>query len=76
MRKLTALIISLLITTCCFCQSKQFELGDQVPQFNLPDQDGKTFNMKDSIGTKNFKFCFRVITPQQPQVPPISLFSF
>ncbi len=52
MRKLTALIISLLITICCYSQSKQLELGDQVPQFNLPDQDGKNFSMKDSIGTK------------------------
>jgi peroxiredoxin Q/BCP len=40
------------MTTTCLSQSRQLELGDQVPQFNLPDQDGKTFSMKDSIGTK------------------------
>lgn len=52
MKKPTIFIILLLITGSCFSQSKQLDLGDKAPIFNLPDQNGKVFSMKDSIGTK------------------------
>ena len=52
MNKILIFFALLLIGTSCFSQAKQLDLGDQAPRFNLPDQDGKTFSMKDSIGTK------------------------
>jgi peroxiredoxin Q/BCP len=35
----------------CWSQNKQLDLGDKVPDFNLPNQDGKIFSMKDSVGS-------------------------
>jgi peroxiredoxin Q/BCP len=42
----------LLMSFCSISQTKQLDLGDKIPYFSLPNQDGKTFSMKDSIGTK------------------------
>ena len=44
-------LLFLLISLSCISQTKQLDLGDTIPYFNLPNQDGKTFIMKDSIGT-------------------------
>jgi peroxiredoxin Q/BCP len=52
MNKILVFSILLMLSTACLGQSKQLELGDPAPVFNLPDQDRKPFNMKDSIGTK------------------------
>jgi peroxiredoxin Q/BCP len=40
----------LLGSLCASSQTKQLDLGDKVPDFKLSNQDGKTFNMKDSVG--------------------------
>jgi peroxiredoxin Q/BCP len=44
--------LSILLSLSAISQTKQLDLGDKVPYFNLPNQDGKVFSMKDSIGTK------------------------
>lgn len=46
------IIASLLSFFTVTAQKKQLEVGDTVPKFTLQNQDGKTFNMKDSIGKK------------------------
>lgn len=57
----------LLITTCitfgitvasCNAQSHSLDVGNQMPLFSLQDQDGKTFNMKDSVGNNVFVIFF------------------
>jgi len=53
MKKAIYISLSLLLASLSgISQTKQLELNDKVPYFTLPNQDGKTFNMKDSIGTK------------------------
>jgi peroxiredoxin len=32
---------------------KSLKVGDMIPEFSLPDQDGKIFNIKDVIGRSN-----------------------
>lgn len=48
---------SLLLTACTLFSQKQPEVGDKAPLFSLQNQDGKTFNLKDSLG-KNFIVIF------------------
>ncbi|MGP8215772.1 MAG: peroxiredoxin [Bacteroidia bacterium] len=52
MNKILSFFAFLLIATAGFSQNKQLDLGGKVPEFTLPDQNGKTFSMADSIGTK------------------------
>lgn len=59
MYKLFATIcISTLLATSCVAQSHPLDVGAQVPLFSLKDQDGKTFNMKDSVGNNVFVIFF------------------
>ena len=59
MYKLFATVcISTLLTTSCVAQSHPLDVGSQVPPFSLKDQDGKTFNMKDSVGNTVFVIFF------------------
>jgi len=37
---------------------KKIEVGSEIPEFTLPDQDGKEFNVKDFIGKKNLVIFF------------------
>ena len=37
---------------------KKIEVGSEIPEFTLPDQDGKEFNVKDFIGKKNLVIYF------------------
>jgi peroxiredoxin Q/BCP len=37
---------------------KKIEVGSQIPEFTLPDQNGKEFNIKDFIGKKNLVIYF------------------
>jgi len=53
-----AVCISTLLTTSCVSQSHPLDVGAQVPLFSLKDQDGKTFNMKDSVGNNVFVIFF------------------
>lgn len=59
MRKiLTIASLSLLSVVSCNSQSHQLEAGSKMPLFSLKDQDGKTFNMKDSVGNNIFVIFF------------------
>jgi peroxiredoxin Q/BCP len=37
---------------------KSLKIGDMIPEFSLPDQDGKIFNIKDVIGKKQLVIFF------------------
>jgi peroxiredoxin Q/BCP len=52
--KYLLVIISAFTLYSCNAQTKQkqLDIGDTVPMFSLKNQDGKTFNIKDSIGKK------------------------
>jgi len=39
-------------------QTKQLDLGDKMPFFSLPNQDGKTINIKDLVGSKELVIFF------------------
>jgi len=49
---------TLLLSTACTSQSHQLDVGNQIPDFSLKDQDGRTFNMKDSIGNNIYVIFF------------------
>jgi len=36
----------------------EIKAGSMVPEFTLPDQNGKDFNIKDVVGTKNLVIYF------------------
>lgn len=50
-----AIIVS---ATSCMAQSHPLDVGNQMPLFSLQDQDGKTFNMKDSVGNNIYVIFF------------------
>ncbi len=59
MRKLIVLTcLTVLTSISCNSQSRQLEAGSKMPLFSLKDQDGKTFNMKDSVGNNIFVIFF------------------
>lgn len=59
MRNLLVLAcLTILFSSSCTSQSKQLEAGSKIPLFSLKDQDGKTFNMKDSVGNCVFVIFF------------------
>ncbi len=37
---------------------KRIEIGDQIPSFSLPDQDGKEVDIKELVGKKNLVIYF------------------
>ena len=59
MRTLIAITFSAIILSgSCNAQSHQLDVGSKMPLFSLKDQDGKTFNMKDSIGNNIYVIFF------------------
>lgn len=46
------------LSSSCTSQSHQLDVGNKIPLFSLKDQDGKTFNMKDSVGNNIFVIFF------------------
>jgi peroxiredoxin Q/BCP len=50
--------LAIVLTTSCTAQSHSLDVGNQMPLFSLKDQDGKTFNMKDSVGNNVFVIFF------------------
>jgi thioredoxin-dependent peroxiredoxin len=59
MRKLIAIAyLTIILSTSCTSQSHQLDIGNKIPLFSLKDQDGNTFNMKDSIGNSIFVIFF------------------
>jgi thioredoxin-dependent peroxiredoxin len=55
---LTLACLAMVLSTSCNAQSHSIDVGAQVPLFSLQDQDGKTFNMKDSVGNNVFVIFF------------------
>jgi len=53
-----SLCISTILITSCGAQSHPLDVGAKVPLFSLKDQDGKTLNMKDSVGNGVFVIFF------------------
>ena len=51
MKNILILAVTFAFFTAC-AQTKQPDVGDTIPMFTLKNQDGKTFNMKDSLGKK------------------------
>jgi len=39
-------------------QNSKLKVGDIVPDFSLPNQNGKTFHLKDALGQKNLVIYF------------------
>lgn len=59
MYKLIATVsIATLLSTSGIAQTHPLDVGAQMPLFSLKDQDGKTFNMKDSVGNNVFVIFF------------------
>jgi len=59
MRKYLVIIcLTVMAFTYCDAQSHPIDVGSKCPLFSLQDQDGKTFNMKDSIGNNIFVIFF------------------
>jgi peroxiredoxin Q/BCP len=52
MKKIIYILTALIISFFCKAQTKQLDLGDKIPSFTLPNQNGKNFSMKDSIGAQ------------------------
>jgi peroxiredoxin Q/BCP len=50
--------LTIVFSTSCTSQSHQLDVGNKIPLFSLKDQDGKTFNMKDSVGNNVFVIFF------------------
>jgi thioredoxin-dependent peroxiredoxin len=50
--------LTIILSTSCNSQSHQLDVGAKIPLFSLKDQDGKTFNMKDSVGNCIFVIFF------------------
>jgi thioredoxin-dependent peroxiredoxin len=60
-RTLSAACILLLFSSVGCCQdtkSKELGVGDTIPAFSLPDQDGKIFNSADHIGKNSLVIFF------------------
>jgi peroxiredoxin Q/BCP len=55
---LSIIWLTVLLSTSCNSQSRQLDIGAKIPLFSLKDQDGKTFNMKDSVGNNIFVIFF------------------
>lgn len=49
--------LTMALSASCTAQH-QLDVGAQVPVFSLKDQDGNTFNMKDSVGNNMFVIFF------------------
>jgi peroxiredoxin Q/BCP len=59
-KTMMSLCILLSVVTAASCQqkkAKELTVGDAIPAFSLPDQDGKLFNSADYIG-KNWLVIF------------------
>jgi peroxiredoxin Q/BCP len=50
--------VLIILSNSCTSQSHQLDVGNKIPLFSLKDQDGKTFNMKDSVGNSIFVIFF------------------
>src|SRR5208282_2726675 len=59
MKKIVPIILFyFILLSSCLCQNKPLDVGDHIPMFKLKDQDGRIFNMKDSLGVQTFVIFF------------------
>jgi peroxiredoxin Q/BCP len=58
----TAAFLAIGLSTASIAQGKfpdkPLDMGKQIPEFSLKDQDGKIFNMADSVGSKIYVIFF------------------
>lgn len=55
---ITIVCFSCVLSVSCIAQSHELDVGNKIPLFSLQDQDGKTFNMKDSVGNNVYVIFF------------------
>ncbi len=58
MCKFTIIFFYIFLVTASCNSQPQLGVGAKMPVFSLKDQDGKTFNMKDSVGNNIFVIFF------------------
>ena len=49
------------ITLALAAQAAELKVGDRVPDFSLPDQNGNTVKLSDYLGKKNLVLAFYVL---------------
>ena len=49
------------ITLALGAQAAELKVGDRVPDFSLPDQNGNTVRLSDYLGKKNLVLAFYVL---------------
>jgi len=57
----TAAIAVVVITLALGAQAAELKVGDRVPDFSLPDQNGNTIKLSDYLGKKNLVLAFYVL---------------
>jgi len=57
----TAAIAVVVITLALGAQAAELKVGDRVPDFSLPDQNGNTVTLSDYLGKKNLVLAFYVL---------------
>jgi len=57
----TAAIAVVVITLALGAQAAELKVGDRVPDFSLPDQNGNTVKLSDYLGKKNLVLAFYVL---------------
>lgn len=57
----TAAIAVVVITLALAAQAAELKVGDRVPDFSLPDQNGNTVKLSDYLGKKNLVLAFYVL---------------
>ena len=57
----TAAIAVVVITLALGAQAAELKVGDRVPDFSLPDQNGNTVKLSDFVGKKNLVLAFYVL---------------
>lgn len=55
---LAVVFLTIFLSASGIAQSHPLDVGSQMPLFSLKDQDGNTFNMKDSVGNNIFVIFF------------------
>lgn len=56
-----ALALALALAVPLFSQAATLKVGDQAPDFTLPDQNGQRVKLSDYLGKKNVVLAFYVL---------------
>jgi peroxiredoxin len=57
----SAAIALALVALALGAQGAELKVGDRVPDFSLPDQNGNTVKLSDYLGKKNLVLAFYVL---------------